>query len=101
MYMATLLVALFAFQAATVALGQDKQKQKTETLKCWASLDCEKCVEKVEKNISFEKGVTDLKVDLPTKLITITYKPSKTSPDKLEKAIQKLGYKTEIVNDKK
>jgi len=63
----------------------------------WTSVDCEACVTKVEKNIAFEKGVTDLAVDLDKKLVTIKYMPDKTTPEKLEKALQGLGYKTEIV----
>jgi len=83
--------------------AQDKKQKpaKTETMNCWVSMSCEKCVANIEKNIPFEKGVTDLKVDLPTKMVAITYKPNKTNPEKLEKAIKKLGYKTEIIPDKK
>ncbi len=78
-----------------------KKKNKTETITCWVSMDCEGCKAKVEKNIAYEKGVKDLKVDLDTKLVTITYRSDKTNPEKLEKAIQKLGYKTEMISSKK
>jgi periplasmic mercuric ion binding protein len=99
--LAVLILIQVAFASAYQAIGQDKKvKGKTETMKCWTSMTCEKCVAKIEKNIPFEKGVTDLQVDLPTKMVTITYKPEKTSPEKLEKALKKLGYKTEIVTDK-
>ena len=102
----TIAVLVFA-QFVLIGLNdvncQDKKSKepKTETMKCWASMSCEKCVAKIEKNIPFEKGVTDLKVDLPTKMVSITYKPEKTNPHKLERALQKLGYQTEIVTEKK
>jgi copper chaperone CopZ len=101
------IAVLFLLQAVFIGpaqlSGQDKKQKavKTETMKCWVSMDCEGCKAKIEKNIPFEKGVSDLAVDLPTKTVTITYKPEKTNQEKLEKAIQKLGYKTEIIQDKK
>jgi len=100
---AALMILQVAFAVCTQVTAQDKKQKaaKTETMKCWVSMDCESCKAKIEKNIPFEKGVSDLKVDLPTKMVTLTYKPDKTSPEKLEKAIQKLGYKTEIIPDKK
>lgn len=90
--------------AWTVQVNGQEQKQKadkTQTMKCWASMTCANCQAKIEKNIAFEKGVTALEVDLPSKLVTITYRPQKTNPEKLEKAIRKLGFKTEIITDKK
>lgn len=101
--LAVLFVLQAAFTGPVHVAGQDKKQKaaKTETLKCWVSMDCENCKAKIEKNIPFEKGVSDLKVDLPTKTVTITYKPRKTNPEKLEKALQNLGLKTEILLDKK
>jgi len=101
--LAVLMIIQVAFAASVQVSAQDKKQKstKTETLKCWASMTCEKCQAKVEKNIPFEKGVTALSVDLPTKMVTVTYRPDKTSPEKLEKAIQKLGFKTEIIPEKK
>ena len=90
-----IVVSIFLFTGITKA--QDKGKKKIETVKYWVSMDCENCKAKVEKNIAFEKGVKDLKVDLRTKTVVITYKPKKTKPEKLEKAIKKLGFKTEII----
>jgi periplasmic mercuric ion binding protein len=100
---AILMLVITAISLPLRLEAQDKKKKgtQTETMKCWASMSCMNCVAKIEKNIPFEKGVTDLAVDLPTKTVTITYKPSKTNPKKLEKALQDLGYKTEILADKK
>jgi copper chaperone CopZ len=99
--LAALILLQLVFAAPAQLIGQEKKQKavKTETMKCWASLHCETCQAKVEKNIPFEKGVTDIKVDLPTKIVTVTFRPDKTSPAKLEKAIQKLGFTTEIVKE--
>ena len=100
-----LLLMISVFAVTTSSMAQEKKeikkKKNTETLTYWASIDCEACKAKVEKNIAFEKGVKDLNVDLKTKLITVTYRSDKTNPEKLEKAIQDLGFKTELIPEKK
>ena len=64
------------------------------------SIHCANCGKKVQENIAFEKGVKDLKVDVPTKLVTITFNPAKTDTVKLKKAINKLGYSAEVLEYK-
>ena len=92
-----LLQVALVIPASLFGQEQKKEEPKSATMKCWVSIDCESCKAKIEKNLPFEKGVTGLKVDLPTKTVEVTYKTAKTSPEKLEKALQKLGYKTEIL----
>ena len=65
-----------------------------------SNIHCAKCAEKVRENISYEKGVKDLKVDADTKLITVTFNTSKTDTLKLQKAIGKLGYTAKVVEYK-
>lgn len=74
-----------------------KPKKEYKTVVFEAHLHCKNCVTKVTENISFEKGVKDLKVDLEQKRITITYDDSKTSVEKLAAAIEKLGYETKVI----
>ncbi|MDR3351184.1 MAG: heavy-metal-associated domain-containing protein, partial [Prevotellaceae bacterium] len=54
-----------------------------------------KCKAKIEKNISWEKGVKDLTVNLEKKTVAITYDPQKSTAEKLKEAIEKLGYTAE------
>ncbi|HBB92438.1 MAG: hypothetical protein A2X22_10510 [Bacteroidetes bacterium GWF2_49_14] len=100
---AALILIQVAFAGTISLIAQDKagKAEKVKTMKCWASMTCANCQAKIEKNIAYEKGVKDLVVDLPSKIVTITYRTDKTSPEKLEKAIQKLGFKTETVVEKK
>ncbi len=97
----TWMMCLFALIGTSSVSAQTKKenKENLQTMKCWVSMSCQNCKAKVEKNIPFEKGVKGLDVDLPTKIVTIKYQPAKTSPEKLEKAIQKLGFKTEIIKE--
>lgn len=60
------------------------------------SMTCQNCKERIEKNIAFEKGVTDMKVDLDKKTVEIEYKTGQTSVEKLQAAIEKLGYEAKV-----
>ncbi len=48
-------------------------KGEIKTVVFATKLHCKNCVAKVNENISFEKGVKDLKVDLEAQTITIKY----------------------------
>ena len=76
--------------AAAAALKAPKGEIRTVVFD--TKLHCKNCVNKVNENISFEKGVKELKVDLEAQTITIKYDSSKTSEEKLAAAINKLGY---------
>jgi len=60
-------------------------------------LDCENCAKKISENVSFEKGVKDLSVDVPTKTVEIRFDSNKTDTLLLKKAINKLGYEAKVI----
>ena len=95
-----ILLGMFLCLSTTIfdlqAQNKDKKK-KTEEVVFLAGIDCENCKKKIEKNISWEKGVKDLRVKLDEKKVTILYDPSKTTPENLQAAIEKLGYTCEII----
>jgi copper chaperone CopZ len=66
-------------------------------------MHCENCQKKIEGTIGWEKGVKDLKTNLKEKTVTISYDANKTTPEKLQKSIQKLGYQAQQkpLNEKK
>ena len=68
------------------------QDKKQETVKIKTSAICDMCKDRIEKGLAFEKGVKKADLDVKTKIVTITYNPSKTTPDDLRKAVSKLGY---------
>lgn len=61
------------------------------------NMHCDKCVNKINENIAFVKGVKDLKVSLKDQTIRIKYDNRKTSEKALAEAVRKLGYKAEKV----
>ncbi|MFV0418146.1 MAG: heavy-metal-associated domain-containing protein [Dysgonomonas sp.] len=97
-----LIAMLLLLGAGSVVLfAQDKKavKNDKETVTFDVSMTCENCQKKIEKNIAFEKGVTDMKVNLEKKTVKIEYKKAQTTVDKLQKAIEKLGYEVKIHKD--
>jgi len=76
-------------------------KNDKETVVFNVSMTCENCQKRIEKNIAFEKGVTDMKVDLANKTVQIEFKKSQTTIQKLQEAIEKLGYEVTVKTDKK
>ena len=76
------------------AFSQDK---KAETIKIKTSAVCDMCKDRIEQGMAYEKGVKNIVLDVDTKIATISYNPSKTTPDDLRKAISKLGYDADNV----
>jgi copper chaperone CopZ len=88
-------VMLFVALPALLS-GQDKNKT-TETIKFKTSIDCNNCVNKIMTNIPQEKGIKDVKCDLNTKEVTVTYQKDKNNPEEIRKSIEKLGYSAKQV----
>ena len=86
---------VMALAADTTAAVEQQKKKKTMEIKevnFNVYLHCDDCVEKVNENIAFEKGVKDLKVVFEDQTVSIKYDAAKTSEEVLQAAIEKLGY---------
>lgn len=64
----------------------------TAEVKIKTSATCDMCKETIEKNLAFEKGIKKSVLDVESKIVTVTYNPEKTSPEKIRLAISKIGY---------
>ncbi|WP_308597590.1 heavy-metal-associated domain-containing protein [uncultured Parabacteroides sp.] len=91
-----LICAVFTF---STAYAQDAKKKKETVTFFVEGMDCANCVKKIEKNIAFEKGVTDLKCDLNTRTAVVTYRADKTSKTKLASAFKKIGMEATLVDN--
>ena len=56
---------------------------------------CMKCVAKIEKNISELKGTENVKVDVNTKIMDISFDEEKISFDEIKNKLEELGYGVE------
>ncbi len=79
---------VFAF---FISVSVQAQK-KTETIKIQTSAQCEMCKTRIETAMAYEKGVSGSDLNLEDKVLTVTYKSGKTTPDKIRKAINEVGY---------
>ena len=92
-----IVVVMFLALVPVLVSGQQKDKS-TETVKYSTSIDCENCVNKIMTNLPHEKGIKDVRCDLKTKEVTVTYSKGKNNRDGIKKAIEKLGYTARVVN---
>lgn len=93
-------VILVLVLALSTAMSVSAQKKGEKTVVFKANLHCESCKAKVEKNIPFEKGVKNLKVDMKTQTITVVFREDKNDVEKLRKAIEKLNVEVKGVEGK-
>jgi copper chaperone CopZ len=88
--LAAFMVAIFFLSFSGMVNAQEQKKEETITIK--TSAVCSMCKERLESNMAFEKGVTEVQLDNKTKILTVTYKTAKTTPEKLKTAVTKIGY---------
>lgn len=67
-------------------------------VKIMTSAVCEMCKETIEKDLTFEKGVKEVNLDVETKILTVVYKPKKTDPLKLRTRVTEIGYNADDLN---
>jgi copper chaperone CopZ len=90
------ILVLLLFMGTTSAQDNKPSKQKkSEETTFLVNMHCQNCQTRIEKNIAWEKGVKNLKVNLEDKTVTIIYNPQKTTEEKLQKAIEKLDFTCE------
>ena len=93
--MKKIVVILAALSVMLIAGASKPDKKRTVVYK--TSIECKSCQNKVMENISFEKGVKDVTVNLPEKSVRIVFDETKTDTLILGKAIRKLGYSAQVI----
>jgi copper chaperone CopZ len=97
--LAIMICAMFTIGLASAQ--EAKKKSNAVTTRFFVeSMECEHCVDKIKKNLSFEKGVTDLKCDLKTQTVEVTYRSDKTNEENLLAAFKKIDKPAVVVKDK-
>ena len=97
-----LIISIIAVFMATLSVeAQNKKTNHNKTVTFEVTMTCENCKKTIEKNIAFEKGMKDLKVDLDNKLVTLTFDSRKNNEQKIIEAFSKLGYDAVVMKNKK
>ena len=89
------LMAFIGFGVAEVS-AQKKSDAALKTTVFVTDIDCDHCAKKITNTIPYEKGVMDVKVDVPKKLVTVTYDATKSGEEALLKAFAKIKVKAEV-----
>lgn len=83
---------------AVAAVAVNAKDIKTVIFTTTPQMFCENCENRVKGNLRYEKGVKDIQTSLEDQKITVQYDADKTSPEKLEKALDKIGYKAKQID---
>ena len=95
--MKKILFLMMAIIAINVSAKDIKELIVTTT----PPMSCQNCENKIKGNLRFEKGIKKIETNIPDQRVTIEYDADKTTPQKIEEAFQKFGYKVEVINDNK
>jgi copper chaperone CopZ len=92
----SLLLVLSVLFASSAARAQTapaaKAKPGTAQLQIKTSAVCDMCKARLEKALMYEKGVQSAQLDVPSQVLTVSYRADKTSPEALRGAVQATGY---------
>lgn len=77
-----------AAEGATAAAGNVAKFKATQ-------MRCGGCANKVKRCLSAVEGISNVEVDLPTKVVTVNYDKTKTSPEKMVEAFKTINYNVE------
>jgi len=84
-------ISLFVFFSSQAQTKEDIKEVKIKTY-----FHCGNGKAMIEKELVKEKGVKEVKADLETKIVTVKYDAAITDKDKINAAIENIGYQTEL-----
>ena len=79
----------------TFGIGLMAQNLKTEKVKVYGN--CGMCEQRIDKAAKSVTGVSKASWDKSTMMLEVTYDPSKTSVEKIQTAVAKVGHDTDAV----
>ncbi len=95
-----MMVCLALLLGVSVSMAQKPAKKGAKEYKTTVfvtNLDCPNCAKKVENNIPvLGKGIKDVKIDLPTKQVTVVYDAAKNDDATIIKGFQSLKVEAEV-----
>ena len=97
--MKKLIIFITFIAACFMAVQPVQAKAKKEKLLFYVHLHCDACVQKIMKNIAFEKGVKDIVCSIENQTVEVTYDANKTDIATLQKAFEKIGKPASLTSD--
>lgn len=74
-----------------------QKSNETAEIKVKTSAQCEMCKQRLEKAMAYEKGIKSSTLDVETAILTVVFKPNKTSPEIIRKSISETGYDADTI----
>ena len=87
--MRKIILVLVLIVGGTSAMAQNKNEATAEIK---SSVVCPMCQRTIEYDLTFQKGVKSVNVDLEKRVIELTFNTKKTNVDELRKRITMIGY---------
>lgn len=91
------LIIILALVAGISFSKAQEAGSKWATVQIKTSATCTMCKETIETALAYEKGIKKSNLDVESQVVTVTYNPAKTTPDKIRLAISKAGYDADDV----
>lgn len=86
------LTFIFALVLGVVFSTAANKPGKEKEVKIKTSAVCDMCKERIEKNLTLSKGITEAVLNLDDKVVTVKYNPKKTNETAIRKVITDTGY---------
>ena len=91
------LILLIAFSNQLIGSEKSKTIIIKTAIYCDHCKECESCGGKIQRDLSFDKGILQVDLDEKEMTITVKYNPSKTNPDEIRKRISMYGFDADSV----
>jgi copper chaperone CopZ len=92
----SLVLLLLGFLPAGVGAAAAEKKQIQEVTFS-VNMHCDSCKERIQRSLTWHKGVKDLDIKLKALTVRVRFDPRKTSVEDLQEAITGLGYVCEAI----
>jgi copper chaperone CopZ len=89
-----IVILLTSFSAVLQAQSTPVKKEQVKTATFKVLGNCDMCKARIEKAVK-DDGASAATWDKKSKMLTVTFDPSKTNTDKLEKKLASVGHDTE------
>lgn len=85
-----LLTCLTVWIGFNTAFGQKEPTKLEKTF--LTSAVCSDCKDRIESKLNYTKGVVFAELDVPTKMLTVKWKPKKISEAEIKNIVSNVGY---------
>lgn len=89
---ATIIFSLIIAIVCMAVPASASNNTETAVFTLTPQMTCQNCENKIKTNLRHEKGVKEIKTNLQTQTVTVTFNPAETDKDKIAAALKKIGY---------